>query len=84
MIYGFILALALLGLLSAIIITCCSVVRLRLIIYCTCSSLLLFAFATFGLTIALGVMVPNYAQFCAYADEKLSTASGRTYLFNKL
>ena len=69
--YGLILALALLGLISAIVITCCSVVRLRLVIYCTCSLLLLLGAITLVLTIVLGVMVPNYSQFCAYADKKL-------------
>ena len=79
--YGFILALSLLGLLASIILTCCTVVRVRLVIYCTCSFLLFFGIITFVLLIVLGIMIPDVAQFCAYADDKLTTEAGISYLF---
>ena len=82
--YGLILALGLLGLVSAVLIACCSVVRVRLVLYCSCSFLLFLGMATFALLICLGIMVPNYAQFCKYADELLSTPAGIEYLFGKL
>lgn len=82
--YGLVLGLALLGLISAIVITCCTVVRIRMIIYFTCSFLIFMAIITFSMLIAFGIFLPNISQACAYVDDKLSTEAGTVELFNSL
>ena len=70
------LALAILGGIGAIIITCCSVVRARHLIYCTCTFLFLLGVISFALLIATAILLPNIAQVCKYVDNKLSTGAG--------
>ena len=82
--YGMILALALLGLISAIILTCFTVVRVRLVIYCSCAMLYFIGVITFALIISLGFLIPNVSQLCSYADEKLTTSAGINSLFTSL
>ena len=76
--YGTILALGLLGIIGAIVLACCTVVKARHIIYCTCTFLLLLGLVSFILLIAFGIVYPNVAQICSYVDRKLATGSGTT------
>ena len=76
--YGTILALSLLGIIGAIILTCCTVVKARHIIYCTCTFLLMLGLVSFILLIAFGILYPNVAQICSYVDRKLATGAGTT------
>jgi len=83
-IYGMIMALSLLGLISTVVLCCCTVVRVRLAMYFTCTFLILFAFITFAMLIIVGALVPLTSQSCKYIDDKLTTPEGRVELFNKL
>lgn len=82
--YGVIITLAALGLLAAIIMAFCTVVRARMVIYFTCSFLIFIGVITFAITIALAYIMPNLAQICAYVDTKLSTSQGTEYLLKNL
>lgn len=73
LIYGIILGLSLVGMISAIILTCCTVVRIRFIIYMTCSGLIFMGIITFAMLIFVGGLLPNVGQSCAYIDGKLSS-----------
>ena len=68
-----ILALALLGAIGAFIIACCTVVKARHIIYCTCTFLLILGIISFVLLIFMSILLPNVAQICRYVDDKFST-----------
>ena len=74
--YGLVTALAALGFIATVILTCCTVVRVRMLIYFTCSALMFLGVITFGLTIFFSYALPNVAQICAYADRKLATSEG--------
>lgn len=73
LIYGLVLALGLLGTFSAIILTCFTVVRIRLVIYFACSFLIAMAVVTFCLLVLMGILMPNVGQLCTYVDNKLKT-----------
>lgn len=74
--YGFVLAIAILGGIGAVIIAFCTVVKARLLIYCACTFLLLLGVVSFILLMAFGILLPNVAQICSYVDSKLSTGQG--------
>jgi hypothetical protein len=82
--YGAFFALALLGLLAAVILACCSVVKVRLIMYFACSFLFFLTFVALPLTIVLAVAAPSLGQVCAYVDTKLATGAGTRDMFNRL
>lgn len=69
--YGAFFGLALLGFLAAIILACCSVVKVRLIMYFTCSFLFFLAFFSFAFMVLLAALAPNVSQICGYLDAKL-------------
>lgn len=83
-VYGLILSLALLGLVCSIVLTCCTVVRIRMVLYFTCSFLIFMAVITFSMLIVFGIFLPNVSQACAYIDRKLSTEDGIVELFTNL
>jgi len=71
MFYGLVFGFALLGLLGSILLTFCTVVRTRLIMYFTCGFLTTLGFFGFGFLCFLGFMQPQMGQICAYADRKI-------------
>lgn len=83
-IYGIVLALALLGILSTCILGCCVVVRIRLIMYFTCTFLIVVGIVTFIMLILMAGLLPTIAQSCKYIDTKLSTSDGMMELLQKL
>lgn len=76
--------MALLGLISAIVITCCTVVRIRMIIYFTCSFLIFMGVITFCMLIVFAIFLPNVSQACAYIDKKMETSAGIVSLLTNL
>lgn len=82
--YGAFFGIALLGLLAAIIMACCSVVKVRLIMYFACTFMLVLALFSFFFLITLAALNPNISQICGYLDTKLATGTGTQDLFNKL
>ena len=82
--YGVVLAFAVLGLISAVVLTCFTVVRVRLVLYFTCGILMFMAVITFAMLIVFGVFLPNISQACAYIDKKISTEAGLVDVFDKL
>lgn len=82
--YGAFFGLALLGLLAAIILACCSVVKVRLIMYFACSFLFFLTFISLILTIIMAAAAPNLGQVCSYVDAQLSTGAGTKNMFTKL
>lgn len=83
-IYGAFFGLALLGLLAAIILACCSVVKVRLIMYFACSFMFFLALFSFIFMILMAALAPNVSQICVYLDAKLKTGAGTQDLFTKL
>lgn len=79
--YGLILGLAILGGIGAIVIACCSVVKARHVVYCTCTFLMMLGLISFILLMAMAVLMPNLAQICGYMDKKLSTGASTVSLF---
>lgn len=82
--YGAFFVLAILGFLGAIVLACCSVVKVRLIMYFACSSLFVLAFLSFPLLIFTAALAPNVSQICGYIDIKLSTGAGTKDFFSRL
>lgn len=66
------------------LIACFSVVRVRLIMYFTCSFMYFLSFISFAMLIILSFVNPYISQVCTYMDTKLSSGAGTVYLFNKL
>jgi hypothetical protein len=81
--YGAIFALALIGALSALLLACFSVVKIRLVLYFACSFLLFLAFISTTLLIIVGALVPNLSQICGYIDGKIATGAGAADLLDK-
>lgn len=79
--YALILTLSIIGAIGALVLTCCSIVKARHIIYCTCASLLLLGIVSFVLLLVMAVMLPSIAQMCAYADTQLADSNKTVNLF---
>ncbi len=69
---------------SIIILTFYSVVKIRLIMYCTCGGMIALSIITFTFLVIIAVVYPNLAQICAYADNQLSTGANAVIFFQKL
>lgn len=82
--YGCFFALALLGGLSAILLGCFSVVRIRLIMYFTCGFMYFLSIISFGILIFLSILGPNLSQVCSYMGNKFSTGAGTADFFSKM
>ncbi len=68
---------------AAIILTCCTVVKIRLMIYFTCGFLVFFGMICFALMIFFSMAQPVVTQVCSYSDRSLSTGAGaKTLLVN--
>jgi hypothetical protein len=76
--------MGLLGLISAVVLTCFTVVRVRMVIYFTCSFLIFMAIITFCMLIVFAIFLPNVSQACAYIDRKMETPAGIVSLMNNL
>lgn len=84
LVYGVVVGLAALGIIAAILMAACTVVRARMLIYCTCGFLMAMAVITLALTIAATYGLVTMSQICAYADRQLATPDGTAYLLNNL
>jgi hypothetical protein len=69
---------------SAIILTCCTVVKIRLVIYFACGFLVFFGIICFGLLIFFSMVQPVVTQACSYSDRYLSTGADAKTLFVNL
>lgn len=67
------LAFAVLGLIAVIVLTCCTVVRVRMVLYFTCAILMFMAVITFCMLIVFGAFLPNVSQACALIDRRMTT-----------
>lgn len=82
--YGCFFGLALLGAISAILLGCFSVVRIRLIIYFSCGIMYFLSIISFVLLIILSIVEPNLSQICVYMQNKFTTGAGTSDFFSKL
>lgn len=82
--YGTCFALALLGTLSAIILACCSVVKIRFILYFTCSFLFFLTLIALAILTILGLAETTLAQTCGYIDTQLSTGAATKQMLSRL
>jgi len=73
-----------LGLIAAVLIAFCSVVRARLIMYFTCIGMYILSIISFALLISLSIIGPNLSQVCKYIDTKFSTGDGTKDFFMRL
>jgi hypothetical protein len=76
-----ILAISLLGILATIILCCCIVVRVRLVMYFTCTMLYIFVFVTFAMLVIVAALLPIISQSCSYVDNQLTTNLGIFLLY---
>lgn len=67
-----------------IILTCCSVVKIRLIFYFACGILIFLTLIALILLCILSALAPNVGQMCAYTDLKLATSAGASTFFTNL
>lgn len=82
--YGMIFGFAILGLVGSILITFCTVIRTRLIMYFTCGFLTVFGLVGFIFLIFLGFVHPQASQVCAYADKRLTSGTQTKLLLQNM
>lgn len=83
LIYGLILGLAIICLLGAILLTFCTVVRVRLLIYGTCSGLVFLGILCFAIFICIAYMMPNLGNICNYVNNRIQNGVTTQIMFNK-
>jgi hypothetical protein len=82
--YGLILSLSILMLLCAVMLACCSVVRLRLIIYPVCALLVILGVISFIILIAISIILPINYLTCSYLDLQISSPTNAQNFFSNL
>lgn len=78
------LAFAVLGLIAAFVLTCCTVVRVRMVLYFTCGILMFMAVITFCMLIVFGAFLPNVSQACGLVDRRMANGYGLVNVLNNL
>ena len=82
--YGTYFALSLLGTIAAVVLACCTVVRVRLVIYFTCSFMYFLGPVSFVLLIFMSAAGPNVSQMCGYIDRQLLTGADTVTFFKNM